>query len=101
MLCFGLLVQAAYMFSPNCLKALRSFIILFNNTMAIFIIQILFWVCIYWCIFKVNPFLITSREEYEAVQGFASGLSVESWVCCKFEMLNRPLAPVLIFLFKR
>ncbi|KAK6934715.1 putative rRNA methylase [Dillenia turbinata] len=40
------------------------------------------------------------REEFETVQEFASGLSVENWVCCKFEMLNRPLAPVLVFLFK-
>ncbi|KAK9275576.1 hypothetical protein L1049_022843 [Liquidambar formosana] len=33
------------------------------------------------------------KEEFEAVQAFASGLSVESWICCKFQMLNRPLAP--------
>ncbi|KAK9274525.1 hypothetical protein L1049_021774 [Liquidambar formosana] len=31
------------------------------------------------------------REEFEAVQAFASGLSVESWICCEFQMLNRPL----------
>ncbi|XP_030524244.1 putative rRNA methylase YtqB [Rhodamnia argentea] len=41
------------------------------------------------------------REEFETVQAFASGLSTEDWVCCKLQMLNRPLAPVLIFTFKR
>ncbi|XP_010064078.2 putative rRNA methylase YtqB [Eucalyptus grandis] len=41
------------------------------------------------------------REEFETVQAFASGLSTENWVCCKLQMLNRPLAPVLIFMFKR
>ncbi|MCL7038737.1 hypothetical protein MKW94_000187 [Papaver nudicaule] len=41
------------------------------------------------------------REEYETIQDFASGLPAESWVCCKFEMLNRPLAPVLVLLFKK
>ncbi|OWM81076.1 hypothetical protein CDL15_Pgr007107 [Punica granatum] len=41
------------------------------------------------------------REEFEAVQAFASGLSTEDWVCCKLQMLNRPLAPVPIFMFKR
>ncbi|XP_057948094.1 uncharacterized protein LOC131143780 isoform X3 [Malania oleifera] len=43
----------------------------------------------------------TGREEFEAVEGFASGLSVENWSCCKFQALNRPLAPMPIFLFKR
>lgn len=41
------------------------------------------------------------REEFKTVQDFASRLSVEKWVCCQFQMLNRPLAPVLIFLFKK
>ncbi|KAJ4829869.1 hypothetical protein Tsubulata_013127 [Turnera subulata] len=41
------------------------------------------------------------REELETVEAFASGLSVDNWICCKFQMLNRPLAPVLVFLFKR
>ncbi|CAN1157866.1 Putative rRNA methylase YtqB [Linum perenne] len=41
------------------------------------------------------------REELEAVEGFASGLSVDEWSCCKFQLLNRPVAPVLVFLFKR
>ncbi|KAE8677238.1 S-adenosyl-L-methionine-dependent methyltransferases superfamily protein isoform 2 [Hibiscus syriacus] len=41
------------------------------------------------------------REELETVEGFASGLCVDGWICCKFQMLNRPLAPVLVFIFKR
>ncbi|XP_009593120.1 tRNA (mnm(5)s(2)U34)-methyltransferase, chloroplastic isoform X1 [Nicotiana tomentosiformis] len=41
------------------------------------------------------------REEFEKIEGFASGLPVESWNCCKLQLLNRPLAPILIFLFKR
>ncbi|XP_077253801.1 S-adenosyl-L-methionine-dependent methyltransferases superfamily protein isoform X2 [Tasmannia lanceolata] len=41
------------------------------------------------------------RDELETVQAFASGLSVETWVCCKFEMLNRPTGPVLILLSKK
>lgn len=45
--------------------------------------------------------LISSREELETVEAFASGLSVNNWICCKFQMLNRPLAPVLVLLFKR
>ncbi|KAJ6365916.1 hypothetical protein OIU77_002472 [Salix suchowensis] len=40
-------------------------------------------------------------EELETVEAFASGLSVSNWICCKFQMLNRPLAPVLVLLFKR
>ncbi|GAA0143352.1 methyltransferase [Lithospermum erythrorhizon] len=39
------------------------------------------------------------REEFETVQAFASGLHVENWSCCKLEMLNRPLAPVLVLLW--
>ncbi|XP_024460976.2 uncharacterized protein LOC7462554 isoform X2 [Populus trichocarpa] len=39
-------------------------------------------------------------EELETVEAFASGLSVDNWICCKFQMLNRPLAPVLVLLFK-
>uniref|UniRef100_A0A7C9CRW3 Uncharacterized protein n=1 Tax=Opuntia streptacantha TaxID=393608 RepID=A0A7C9CRW3_OPUST len=41
------------------------------------------------------------REEYETVQAFASELPVECWVCSQIQMLNRPLAPVLLFMFKR
>ncbi|KAJ0253502.1 Uncharacterized protein HA466_0111800 [Hirschfeldia incana] len=41
------------------------------------------------------------REELEVVEAFGSGLPVSDWVCCKLQMLNRPLAPVLVFMFKR
>ncbi|KAK3217786.1 hypothetical protein Dsin_011756 [Dipteronia sinensis] len=41
------------------------------------------------------------REEMETVEAFASRLPVDQWICCKFQMINRPLAPVLVFLFKR
>ncbi|KAJ8752517.1 hypothetical protein K2173_004805 [Erythroxylum novogranatense] len=41
------------------------------------------------------------REELETMEAFVSGLSVENWTCCKFHMLNRVEAPVLVFLFKR
>ncbi|KAI9160534.1 hypothetical protein LWI28_009099 [Acer negundo] len=41
------------------------------------------------------------REEFETVEAFACRLPVDQWICCKFQMLNRPLAPVLVFLFKR
>ncbi|XP_022149585.1 uncharacterized protein LOC111017978 isoform X2 [Momordica charantia] len=40
-------------------------------------------------------------EELETIQKFASNLAVENWICCKLQMLNRPLAPVPVFLFKR
>ncbi|XP_031104194.1 uncharacterized protein LOC116007609 isoform X1 [Ipomoea triloba] len=41
------------------------------------------------------------REEFEKIEAFTSRLPFESWNCCKLQMLNRPLAPVLVFLFKR
>ncbi|KAJ0043416.1 hypothetical protein Pint_18138 [Pistacia integerrima] len=41
------------------------------------------------------------RKELETVEAFAGRLSVDNWICCKFQMLNRPLAPLLVFLFKR
>ncbi|KAK1367283.1 S-adenosyl-L-methionine-dependent methyltransferases superfamily protein [Heracleum sosnowskyi] len=41
------------------------------------------------------------REEFETVQAFASRLPVDKWSCCKLEMLNKPLAPIIVFLFKR
>ncbi|XP_004488782.1 tRNA (mnm(5)s(2)U34)-methyltransferase, chloroplastic-like isoform X2 [Cicer arietinum] len=41
------------------------------------------------------------REELEAVETFAATLSVENWICCKLQMLNRPCAPIPIFLFQR
>lgn len=40
-------------------------------------------------------------EEYEMVEAFASGLPVDTWICCKLQMLNRPLAPILFLLCKR
>ncbi|KAK9080730.1 hypothetical protein SSX86_000488 [Deinandra increscens subsp. villosa] len=40
-------------------------------------------------------------EEYEMVEGFASGLQVNEWICCKLQMMNRPLAPILVLLCKR
>ncbi|XP_011656977.1 uncharacterized protein LOC101214958 isoform X2 [Cucumis sativus] len=40
-------------------------------------------------------------EELETIEKFSSDLAVENWICCKLQMLNRPLAPVPVFLFKR
>ncbi|KAK4398746.1 putative rRNA methylase YtqB [Sesamum angolense] len=39
------------------------------------------------------------REEFEIVQSFGAGLPIDSWVCCKLQMLNRPLAPCGDFKF--
>lgn len=41
------------------------------------------------------------RDELDAVESFASSLPVDKWVSCKFEMLNRPIAPVLFLLHKK
>lgn len=41
------------------------------------------------------------REEFETVQGFASELPVEEWVCCKFQTINRPFGPVVVLLLRR
>ncbi|XAR56916.1 hypothetical protein NMG60_11037567 [Bertholletia excelsa] len=41
------------------------------------------------------------RDEHKAVEAFASGLPVENWICCKLQMLNRPLAPILFLLMKK
>lgn len=41
------------------------------------------------------------REEFEMVQAFASKLPVQNWVCSKLQMLNRPLAPMIILLYRR
>ncbi|KAK7324296.1 hypothetical protein VNO77_27829 [Canavalia gladiata] len=41
------------------------------------------------------------QEELEAVESFAAKLCVENWICCKLQMLNRPSAPIPIFLFQR
>ncbi|XP_060963520.1 tRNA (mnm(5)s(2)U34)-methyltransferase, chloroplastic isoform X2 [Cannabis sativa] len=40
-------------------------------------------------------------QEWETVQEFASKLSVENWNCCKLQMLNRPMSPIVILLFKK
>ncbi|XP_028799610.1 uncharacterized protein LOC114754937 [Neltuma alba] len=40
-------------------------------------------------------------EELESIEAFAARLSPEDWICCKLQMLNRPSAPIPIFLFKR
>ncbi|EPS65429.1 hypothetical protein M569_09349, partial [Genlisea aurea] len=40
------------------------------------------------------------REEFEKVEGFAGELHVDKWFCTKFQMLNRPLAPVLLLIYK-
>ncbi|KAH7528088.1 hypothetical protein FEM48_Zijuj05G0034700 [Ziziphus jujuba var. spinosa] len=41
------------------------------------------------------------REELETVEEFCCKLPVENWTCCKIQMLNRQLAPILVFLFKK
>lgn len=41
------------------------------------------------------------RDELEIVEAFTSSLPAETWVGCKFQMLNRPVAPILVLLFKK
>ncbi|KQK05476.1 uncharacterized protein LOC100841937 [Brachypodium distachyon] len=41
------------------------------------------------------------RDELDIVESFASSLPVDTWVSCKFEMINRPVAPVLVLLHKK
>ncbi|CAI9088024.1 OLC1v1022251C1 [Oldenlandia corymbosa var. corymbosa] len=41
------------------------------------------------------------REEFEAVQSFASELPLEEWVCCKLQTINRPFAPIMVLLYRR
>ncbi|KAL6567627.1 hypothetical protein OROGR_001295 [Orobanche gracilis] len=41
------------------------------------------------------------REEFEKVESFAAELPIDRWVCCKLQLLNRPLAPVLVLLSKK
>ncbi|KAF7109203.1 hypothetical protein CFC21_109504 [Triticum aestivum] len=41
------------------------------------------------------------RDELDIVESFASSLPADTWVSCKFEMINRPIAPVLVLLHKR
>ncbi|KAJ7982049.1 S-adenosyl-L-methionine-dependent methyltransferases superfamily protein [Quillaja saponaria] len=40
-------------------------------------------------------------DELEAIQAFTSTMTVDNWICCKLQMLNRPCAPIPIFLFRR
>jgi hypothetical protein len=40
--------------------------------------------------------LLACRDELAIIESFASSLSVDTWVNCKFEMINRPVAPVLV-----
>jgi hypothetical protein len=44
---------------------------------------------------------LTCRDELAIVESFASSLPVDTWVSCKFEMINRPVAPVLVLLHKK
>ncbi|GJN14890.1 hypothetical protein PR202_gb01763 [Eleusine coracana subsp. coracana] len=41
------------------------------------------------------------RDELDVVESFASSLPIDTWVSCKLQMLNRPIAPVLIVLNKK
>jgi len=41
------------------------------------------------------------RDELDVVESFASSLPVDTWATCKLQMLNRPIAPVLILLNKK
>uniref|UniRef100_A0A0D9WII9 Uncharacterized protein n=1 Tax=Leersia perrieri TaxID=77586 RepID=A0A0D9WII9_9ORYZ len=41
------------------------------------------------------------RDELNVVESFASSLPIDTWTSCKFEMVNRPVAPVLILLYKK
>ncbi|XP_037472822.1 putative rRNA methylase YtqB [Triticum dicoccoides] len=41
------------------------------------------------------------RDELDIVESFASSLPADTWVSCKFEMINRPVAPVLVLLHKK
>uniref|UniRef100_A0A7N0V8P6 Uncharacterized protein n=1 Tax=Kalanchoe fedtschenkoi TaxID=63787 RepID=A0A7N0V8P6_KALFE len=42
-----------------------------------------------------------AREEYAAIEDFASQLHADEWKCCKFQTLNRPAAPIVIFIFRK
>ncbi|XP_066362399.1 tRNA (mnm(5)s(2)U34)-methyltransferase, chloroplastic-like [Miscanthus floridulus] len=41
------------------------------------------------------------RDELDVVESFASSLPVDTWATCKLQMINRPIAPVLILLNKK
>lgn len=40
-------------------------------------------------------------EEYEAVRGFAAGLSSAHWKTSEFRLLNSPTAPIMVLIWKR
>jgi hypothetical protein len=42
--------------------------------------------------------LLVTKDEL--VESFASSLPIDTWVSCKLQMLNRPIAPLLILLKK-
>ncbi|XP_051128468.1 uncharacterized protein LOC127249610 isoform X2 [Andrographis paniculata] len=41
------------------------------------------------------------REEFKTVESFAAGLPIDGWTCCKLQTVNRPLAPVLVLLYRK
>ncbi|KAF8719301.1 hypothetical protein HU200_024000 [Digitaria exilis] len=41
------------------------------------------------------------RDELEVVESFASSLPIDTWASCKLQMVNRPVAPILILLNKK
>lgn len=41
------------------------------------------------------------REEYEAALSFVAGLPPAEWVSSQVQVVNRPLAPVLLLVWKR
>lgn len=41
------------------------------------------------------------REEYAALENFASQLPVEEWNCSKLQLLNRPAAPVVVLISRK
>ncbi|KAF6996727.1 hypothetical protein CFC21_013039 [Triticum aestivum] len=47
------------------------------------------------------PRFLICRDELNIVESFASSLPADTWVSCKFEMINRPVAPVLVLLHKK
>jgi len=46
-------------------------------------------------------FFLIPRDELDVVESFASSLPVDTWATCKLQMINRPIAPVLILLNKK
>ncbi|CAN6337125.1 unnamed protein product [Urochloa humidicola] len=41
------------------------------------------------------------RDELDVVESFASSLPIDTWASCKLQMVNKPVAPVLILLNKK